>query len=226
MCLRGFRSINPLAFEFWTDRALKHVLSHGKAHFPLQARCPFYLLIELEEQNCEKALALFEKFYEKNWVKDGTLSQNTAQAQDIWSLRENISESLSVYKPYKNDVSVRVSQITEFLKDLEKLLKLNYPHFEVITFGHLGDGNLHINILKPDKLPRDQFIKECEKASQILFELIKKYEGSISAEHGVGLLKKDYLSYSRSQEEIKIMKSLKKIFDPDNILNPGKIFDL
>ena len=224
---KEFRNeINPLAFEFWTDKALQYALGHGSVNFPLQKRCPFYLLIEMEEQDNEKALSLFEKFYNKNWVQDGTLSQNSTQAQEIWSLRENISESLAVYNPYKNDVSVRVSKITDFLKDLDKLLNRSYPNFEVIIFGHLGDGNLHINILKPDNLLRESFIKECEKVNKILFELVKKYEGSISAEHGVGLLKKEYLSYSCSIEEIRAMKNLKKIFDPDNILNPGKIFDL
>ena len=224
---KEFRNkITPLAFEFWTDKAVHYVLSHGNIHFPLQNRSPFYLLIELEEKDSEKALSLFEKLYEKSVVKDGTLSQSSTQAQEIWKLRENISEALSAYKPYKNDVSVRVSKMTEFLKELDQLLNSHYPHFENIVFGHLGDGNLHINILKPDNLLRENFIKECEKANTILFELIKKYEGSISAEHGVGLLKKDYLSYSCSKEEIAVMKNLKKIFDPDNILNPGKIFDL
>ena len=224
---KEFRNtIDPLAFEFWTSKALKHVLSHESAPFPLQTKSPFYLLIELEEQDSEKALELFEKFYEKNWVKDGTLSQNSTQKQEIWSLRENISESLSAHQPYKNDVSVRVSKMTDFLQDLEKLLGESYPDFEVVVFGHLGDGNLHINILKPENIKRERFIKDCEKAGQVLFELVKKYEGSISAEHGVGLLKKDYLSYSCSKEEIQIMKNLKKVFDPDNILNPGKIFDL
>ena len=219
-------TISPLAFEFWTDKALQHVLSHSSVSFPLQTHSPLYLLIELEEPDCEKAFNLFEKFYDKNMVKDGTLSQSSTQAQKIWSLRENISESLSAHKPYKNDVSVRVSKVTDFLKDLEHLFNIHYPDFEVITFGHLGDGNLHINILKPDNLSRENFIKKCEKVNTTLFELVKKYEGSISAEHGVGLLKKDYLSYSCSQEEINTMKNLKKIFDPDNILNPGKIFDL
>ena len=224
---KEFRNeIDPLAFEFWTDKGLKYVLSHGNIRFPLQSRSPFYLLIELEEKDSEKALALFEKFYEKSIVKDGTLSQNPTQAQEIWKLRENISEALSAYKPYKNDISVCASQITDFLKDLEKLLSDHYPNFENIVFGHLGDGNLHINILKPDKLLREDFIKECEKVNKVLFELVKKYEGSISAEHGVGLLKKDYLSYTCSSEEIAVMKGLKKLFDPDNTLNPGKIFNL
>ena len=215
-----------LAFEFWTDRAMDYVLKHGDLNFPLSSRTPFYLLIELEEKNSEKALKLFESFYEKEWVKDGTLSQNSTQSAEIWKLRENISEAISFSKPYKNDISVRVSKMPDFLKDLDKLLAENYPDFESVLFGHLGDGNLHVNILKPEAWKKEDFIKECEKVNLVLFELIQKYEGSISAEHGIGLLKKDYLGYSCSPEEIALMKQLKKIFDPDNILNPGKIFDL
>ena len=186
---------------------------------------PYYLLIEMEEKESEKAFKLFESFYEKEWVKDGTLSQNSTQADEIWKLRENISEAIAFAKPYKNDVSVRVSQITGFLKDLNQLLKQHYPYFESVVFGHLGDGNLHINILKPESWKKEDFIKECEKVNLVLFELIQKHEGSISAEHGIGLLKKNYLSYSCSPEEITLMKQIKTVFDPDNILNPGKIFN-
>ncbi|MCY4321447.1 MAG: FAD-binding oxidoreductase, partial [Bdellovibrionaceae bacterium] len=219
-------TVSPLAFEFWTDKSLDYVLPHGSISFPLQKRYPFYILIELEEYDSEKAFSLFEKFYEKNILKEAILSQNSSQYEEIWSLRENISESLSAHKPYKNDISVKVSKIIEFLKDIEKLLNIKYPNFEVIIFGHIGDGNLHINILKPNNLSRENFIKECEKVNKSVFELVKKYKGSISAEHGVGLLKKNYLSYSCSPEEIKLMKDIKKLFDPDNILNPGKIFNL
>ena len=218
--------LQVLAFEFWTDKALNYVLKHGGPVFPLQFRCPFYALLEVEEKESEKTLKLFESFYEKGWVKDGVLSQSSSQAKEIWSLRENISESLSSFQPYKNDVSVRISKMADFLKDLDKLLSKHYPEFENVVFGHLGDGNLHINILKPKSWEREAFIKECEKVNEILFSLIQEYEGSISAEHGVGLLKKDYLSYSCSPHEIEMMKQIKRLFDPDTILNPGKIFDL
>ena len=218
--------IQPLAFEFWTDEALKHVLSHGGLDFPLSNRSPFYVLIEIEEKDGEKALSVFEKLFEKKFVQDGVLSQSSAQAQNLWKLRENISEAISSRTPYKNDISVRTSKMTDFLKELDGLLKKHYPDFENIVFGHLGDGNLHINILKPKEWRREDFIKQCEKVSEILFELVQKYGGSISAEHGVGLLKKPYLKYTCSKEELVIMKGLKKIFDPDNLLNPGKIFDV
>lgn len=221
------RHIQPLAFEFWTDRALDYVLSHGSSvKFPLSRRSLFYILMEIEERDKEKAFSIFEKAFEEGTVKDGTLSQNAVQADQLWRLRENISEAISSYRPYKNDISVRISKMADFLKELEELLKQKYPDFENVVFGHLGDGNLHINILKPDKYKRENFVKQCEKVSESLFELVQKYEGSVSAEHGVGLLKKPYLHYSCSQEELALMKGLKKLFDPHGILNPGKIFDL
>ena len=217
--------IQPLAFEFWTDEALKYVLSHGSLEFPLSQRSPFYILVEIEDRDKETALSVFEKAFEQGIVRDGVLSQSSTQAENIWKLRENISESISSHQPYKNDISVRTSKMTSFLKELNELLKKHYPDFENIIFGHLGDGNLHINILKPKEWGREDFIKKCEQVNDILFGLVKKYQGAISAEHGVGLLKKPYLKYSCSKEELNIMKGLKKLFDPDNILNPGKIFN-
>ena len=182
--------VQPLAFEFWTDKALKYVLSHGTLNFPLSPNFPFYILIEIEERDKEQALNIFEKAFNKELVKDGTLSQDSAQAENLWKFRENISEAISPFYPYKNDICIRLSGMTDFLKDLDKLFKKHYPDFENIVFGHLGDGNLHINILKPEKWKREDFIKCCEKLNENLFNLVKQYEGSISAEHGVGLLKK------------------------------------
>jgi FAD/FMN-containing dehydrogenase len=144
--------------------------------------------------------------------------------ENLWSLREYISESISPMTPYKNDVSVRVSRAPEFVKSTQELIQKAYPDWEVIWFGHIGDGNLHINILKPQELSKEEFIKKCQVADDLLYQQIAKYEGSISAEHGVGLAKKKYLQYTRSAQEIEILKQIKKVFDPEGIINPGKIF--
>lgn len=218
--------IQPLAFEVFSDQALDYVLSHGSSNFPLESRHPFYILMEIEEADQDVALSIFEKALEKDQIKDGTLSQNSNQAKALWKLREDISESISSYHPYKNDICVRTSQMSDFLNQMDALLVKNYPDFKVVWFGHFGDGNLHINILKPETLEKEEFVKQCENVNDILFSLVQKFDGTISAEHGVGLLKKPYLSYSCSQEEIEIMKQIKKVFDPKGILNPGKIFDL
>ena len=182
--------------------------------------------MEIEERDKDLSLQIFESLFEKGFVKDGVLSQNTEQAKNLWSLRENISEAISSLSPYKNDICVKTSKITDFLEDLDTLLKKCYPDFQILIFGHLGDGNLHINILKPDTWEREPFVLHCENLNPHLFSLVKQYQGAISAEHGVGLLKKPYLHYSCSKEEIHFMKGIKKVFDPYHILNPGKIFNL
>jgi FAD/FMN-containing dehydrogenase len=119
---------------------------------------------------------------------------------------------------------VRIAKVPEFLSEMDSILKKNYPTFEVVWFGHIGDGNLHINILKPKDMATDVFLRECKKVDELMFEMIEKLQGSVSAEHGVGLTKKPYLAHTRSSAEIGLMKQIKKVFDPDGILNPGKIF--
>ena len=113
-----------------------------------------------------------------------------------------------------------------FLAEVDKVVTDHYPDFQIIWFGHIGDGNVHLNVLKPDDLPMDEFQARCGEVSRWVFEIVQRHGGSVSAEHGVGLLKKDYLTYSRSETEIEIMRGIKRVFDPDGIMNPGKIFDL
>jgi FAD/FMN-containing dehydrogenase len=215
------------AFEFFTDLALDKVIAHNKASAPLSVRTPFYVLVEIEQNNdnsLDSALEVFEQCNDADLLTDGVISQSEQQAQKLWLLREAISESVSLTKPYKNDISVRVSRMPEFIEAIETLVDSKYPTLEVIWFGHIGDGNLHLNILKPDDLPTETFNKHCEGVSIDVAELVAVYGGSISAEHGVGLLKKDLLRYSRSDEEIALMRQIKKVFDPNGIMNPGKIF--
>ena len=218
------------ACEVFSDFALKKVMEMHDLKPPFQISSPFYLLLEVEnsqEGDFSKTLiSLFEFCFEKNWIDDGVISQSPAQARDLWNLREFISESISPMSPYRNDVSVRTSDIPAFIVEMEAVYKKEYPDFEVIWFGHIGDGNLHIDILKPKNMDKREFIKKCRKSDNILFSVVEKYQGAISAEHGVGLSKKDFLNHSRSKTEIELMKQIKKIFDPNYILNPGKIFDL
>ena len=219
-----------LAFEFFCHRSLSKVLvHHPQLKNPLSIESPFYLLLELvckDDEDEKNILHLFEKGLQESWIKNGVLSQSHQQAESLWALRENISESIAPHHPYKNDISVAPSQIPSFVQELEQLLEKEYPKFEVLWFGHIGDGNLHINILKPSDLALSSFTQKCEEVNHLVFKLLQKYKGSISAEHGIGLLKKKYLSYSRSPEEIEIMRQIKKIFDPQGILNSGKIFDV
>jgi FAD/FMN-containing dehydrogenase len=216
-----------LAFEFFSHQALEKVLAHRDIKAPFSAPANFYVLMEFEadsEQAMDNALNAFEQAAEEGWLVDGIISQSQQQAEELWVYREGISESISHYPPYKNDIAVKPSMVGEFLTQVDQFVSKNYPDFENIWFGHIGDGNLHLNILKPAAMPLEEFKQQCAEANPQIFDILKAFNGSISAEHGVGLLKKDYLEYSRSALEISLMKSIKNSFDPNNLLNPGKLF--
>jgi len=216
-----------LAFEMFTDLALQKVMPAHNLPKPLDSDCPFYVLIEVELSagfDEDKLTESLEHYFEQEWAVDGTMSSNSAQYENLWKYREFISESIAPLTPYKNDVSVKISQIPKFIDVIMNTVFKKHTDIEVVLFGHIGDGNLHINALKPDALSIEEFVAKCEEVNKVLFAEIQKIGGSISAEHGVGLLKKPYLEYSRSAAEIAIMKNLKKAFDPKGILNPGKIF--
>jgi hypothetical protein len=222
------KDIDLTAFEFFSDKAMAHVLEHGVAK-PFDSDCPFYCLLEFEqlsEHTGERAMEIFEHCVEQGWVLDGVMSQSLGQLEQLWQLRERISESIAPHTPYKNDISVTVSKVPDFVEDVDKVVQEAYPDFEIVWFGHIGDGNMHLNILKPADLPKEDFFRQCGDVSKWVFEIVQKYDGSISAEHGVGMTKKPYLSYSRSEEEIAYMKAVKAVFDPNNVMNPGKLFDV
>ncbi len=224
----AFRSRLQLeAFEFLTDVALKHVLAHG-AQNPFERTYPYYVVTEYatgDEGREAAALAAFEHCMEQGWVLDGAISQSEAQAQQLWRLREGITESVACYVPYKNDISVRLSAMPAFLAETQALLGEAYPHFEVVWFGHIGDGNLHINVLKPEDMAQDEFVRQCEQVTKLLAAALERHGGSISAEHGIGLVKKPYLSSTRSEAEIALMRGIKRVLDPNGVMNPGKLFD-
>ena len=221
--------IDLTAFEFFDDVAIDKLMAHGQVQEPFESRTKFYTLLEFEapyEPIMDKAMAIFEHCMEQGWVVDGVMSQSLAQAEELWKLREYISETISVFTPYKNDVSVLISYVPEFIAEIDHIVSSNYPDFEVCWFGHIGDGNLHLNILKPENMSKDDFFAECQIVNKYVFETVQKYGGSVSAEHGVGMTKKPYLNYSRSETEIEYLRAVKKVFDPNNIMNRGKIFDM
>ena len=151
------------------------------------------------------------------------MASSESQNRSLWQYRERISESINTRTPYKNDIAVRVSQVPRFLQKIDELVGIAYPDFEIVWFGHIGDGNLHLNILKPPEMLAEQFKKQCELVSDDVLAVVQEFDGSVSAEHVIGLMKKEQLHFSRSNEEIASLKSIKRIFDPDGIMNPGKM---
>ena len=221
--------LNLTAFEFFSDNAMQYVIEGKGLQKPFDTSCKFYALIEFEnssENNLALAMGLFDFCLQKKWISDGTISQSSSQAVSLWRLREDISETISRFTPYKNDISVKVSKVAAFLEEVDALVSKAYPDFEIIWFGHIGDGNVHLNILKPETFSIEEFTQKCSEVSQWVFEVVQKHGGSISAEHGVGLLKKPFLRFSCSASEVEYMKSIKRAFDPNNVMNPGKLLDI
>jgi glycolate oxidase subunit GlcD len=217
------------AFEFFTLAAHEKVLQHSPgAKSPFPDRYPIYVLIEVEEGPVAGAAVmepLLEKIFEKDLIKDAVIAGSSAQSIELWGLRENITESLAANGHVrKNDISLAIDQLDGFIVELEKILSHDSP-IEMVVFGHIGDGNLHINYIADRDTDAGEFAKVARAIEVQVFELLKTFRGSISAEHGVGLLKKNDLHYTIGDDELAIMRQIKKIFDPNGIMNPGKIFD-
>ena len=215
------------AFEFFDDPSLRHVCRGQALQKPFDMRYPVYVVTEFDcpdESREQVALAAFENGLGRGWLSDGVISQSERQAAELWRYREGISESIAPLGPYKNDLSVTVSRVPEFLARLQVMLDSAYPDFEMLRYGHIGDGNVHLNILRPEGMAREAFKARCEELSERCYELTAELGGSASAEHGIGLLKAPWLSSTRSEAEIRMMRGIKSVFDPAGILNPGKLF--
>jgi FAD/FMN-containing dehydrogenase len=213
-----------MAYEFFTDKCSRRLEAHRKIRPPFEQPSSHYVLLEVEAAKPGALDGWLSSLFERGLVSDGTLAADSDQAKFLWSLREGISESLSATGlPHKNDISLPVSGLKAFCDELEALLAKDYAGWELCLFGHIGDGNLHVNIMKPDALEKAAFLERTHACDADVFRLVKAHQGSISAEHGIGLLKKDFLGYSRTPLEVAMMRQLKASLDPKGLLNPGKV---
>ncbi|HEX8953688.1 MAG TPA: FAD-binding oxidoreductase [Polyangia bacterium] len=215
------------AYEFFTDRCLARVLRHRTTlRSPFPAPSTHYVLVEVEGADDEALAEWMSSAGDAGLFGDATIAQSAKQAGELWALREGISESLSATGlPHKNDVALPIAALEAFCGELDDVFAQKYAGWELCLFGHIGDGNLHVNVMKPDTLDVAEFRARTAAADRDLFALVQKHAGSISAEHGVGLLKKPYLGYSRTPDELAVLRSIKQALDPLGILNPGKILD-
>ncbi len=220
------------AFEYFTDFCASQVVEHRKLPWPLRNRPHAYVLVELEAPDAAVLEFWLGVALGVPGVSDGVVAQSSKQARELWAYREDITASLSaaaqrhgVGAPHKNDVALPLALLEAFCAELDGDWRQTRKAWPLALFGHLGDGNLHLNTLPPAGLPPTDWPSACATADRELFALVRRHGGSISAEHGVGLVKKPYLHLTRSPAEIAVMRAVKAALDPDNFLNPGKIFD-
>jgi glycolate oxidase subunit GlcD len=217
------------AYECLSNACLEVVMHHRNLSRPFTEAHDQYVLLEVERPESSDAKDKLEAWlgdlFEKGLVEDAVLAQSPKEAQNLWAMREGISESLAnTGLLHKHDISLPIHRLQEFIEKWTQDLATNYPGLKPYIFGHIGDGNLHVNLMKPEAMDVAEFRTHCKEADANMFSWIQKFEGSVSAEHGIGLLKKHLLKYTRSETEIELMRSMKKVFDPKGLLNPGKIF--
>jgi len=192
---------------------------------PLAQDYPFYVLTEIggvdQETTEALALSLVESATEKGLIEDGLLAKSEAERAKLWALRDDIGQILQLYPMAAFDISVPLSQMPQYLENMEAKITKEFPNNRHVIFGHLGDSNIHLIVGSGTEDPED-----LHRIEELVYEPLPAVAGTVSAEHGVGLYKKAHLHLSRTPEEIAMMKRLKHLFDPNNILNRGKIFDL
>lgn len=221
------------AFELMSDECIQLVEKHvDAARSPLASRSEWYVLLELSSSSEEQALSsriesLLEIAMENDWIADAAISSSIAQFNAIWALREDISEAQAAEgKTIKHDISLPISAIPQFIDRVTKRLLDSYSVARMVVFGHLGDGNLHFNLSPARSLEKSQnelFTSIEAEVNKLVHDEVNACNGSISAEHGLGVLRRDEASRYRSEIERNLMSSLKKSFDPKNLMNPGKV---
>lgn len=219
----GFK---PSGIELMERNGIDIVLAHKQLQFPQTDKDAFYLLVVLESENSDELMLQAEAiypFFEEQGALNVYIPNNADMANDWWSARRSIGELVKQQSIYKEeDTVVPRSKLPELLK-VVKNVGSKYG-FRSVCYGHAGDGNLHINILKDD-MTEENWHREVPKGIREIFEYCKSVGGTISGEHGVGFVQKDYLDVVMSSTHFEILKGIKKAFDPNGILNPGKWID-
>jgi D-lactate dehydrogenase (cytochrome) len=216
----SFELIKALALEF----AMRH--GHG-VRDPLATRHPWYVLLQLSSQSAglrsimEEVLAAAA---ERGLIEDAAIAESLEQAKAFWRIREILPE---VQKPeggsVKHDVSVPIALIPEFLEQADAAVQKVVPGARPVPFGHAGDGNIHYNISQPVGADKAQFLARWDEVNAAVHGVVTKLGGSISAEHGIGVMKRDLLPGVKDPVALDLMRTLKRTLDPSNILNPGKV---
>ena len=218
------------ACELVSDVSLALVLKHLPDAQPPLAASAWHLLVELSDSGeGEHLSAALEEFLaaalERGLISDAVLAQSSEQARRLWALRENIGEAQKIEGlSIKHDVSVPISRIPEFLERADRALRKAFPDIRIVAFGHIGDGNLHYNQSKSATADNADFIAAQAEVNRLVYDIVHELGGSISAEHGIGQLKREEILRYKRPVEMTMMRAVKQAIDPQGLMNPGKIF--
>ncbi len=214
------------AFEVMWNDFYRLIVGDGSKHGqPLGLDHDFYVLLEStgghEESDRIRFEGALEEAFESELIVDAVISQSKQQREDLWAIRDDI-EGLTqkLMPPIVFDVSLGIPHMDDYVDEVRTQLIERWPDSRMVVFGHLGDGNIHLVITVGSHEP-----SEVHAVESIVYETLGRRQGVISAEHGIGMDKREFLKHSRSTDEIALMKTLKDVLDPKNILNPGKIFE-
>ncbi|WP_150430048.1 FAD-binding oxidoreductase [Dechloromonas sp. CZR5] len=212
------------AFELVSETALQLVLKNIPGAVRPGIASPWYVLAEFSDTEPDSVEAWLAARLAAGGVGDGVLAASETQAGKLWALREHISEAQKIEGiSIKHDVAVPVSRIADFLAAADAALADAYPGIRVVAFGHVGDGNLHYNLSKPDAQDNAAFLAGQPQVNRIVHDLVHACAGSISAEHGLGQLKREEILRYKSPVEMAMMRSVKQALDPQGLMNPGKV---
>jgi FAD/FMN-containing dehydrogenase len=217
------------SFEIMTRPGIELVLQYGAGvRDPLAAPHPWYALIELSSQQRDGLRQSMEDILaqgmERGLVQDAAIADSLEQGKAFWRLRELFSEvQRHAGGSIKEDISVPVAAVPAFIREANAAVAALIPDARPLPFGHLGDGNIHYNVSQPVGADKEAFLKRWGEVNEVVFAVVKKYGGSISAEHGIGLLKRDLLPSVKDPVALDLMRGIKRLLDPKGILNPGKV---
>ena len=226
--LRDAAGDNVTAFEIVGRPALELVLRHiPNARDPLAGKPAWQVLIELSGARDDLAATLeqaLQQAAEDGLIDDAALAASEAQTAALWAMRENVSEAQKIEGvSIKHDIAVPVSRIAEFIARADAALQAAFPAVRIVCFGHIGDGNLHYNQSRSDVQSNGEFIAQTGAVNRIVHDLVHELGGSISAEHGLGQLKREEVLRYKSATEMDMMRAVKQALDPRGLLNPGKL---
>jgi FAD/FMN-containing dehydrogenase len=217
-------------FELMSAMCMDLVGKHfPQLQLPFTEKHPQYVLLELSDSESEEhAMALLESVIgsalENETIQDAVVASSISQSKALWNLREHIPLAQAAEgKNIKHDISVPISRIGDFIRETDVLLQQAFPGCRMVTFGHLGDGNLHYNVSPPEGTSDEAFIERQADINLIVHDSVHRFGGSISAEHGLGALKREEIKRYKSETELNLMRTIKQALDPLNLMNPGKV---